>query len=80
MRNFFYIVVFGFVITLAYWAYQENVKTQMAIKKSEEFQIERGMRIAQMVIAPAPQAIFTLVEGLDETSRGTGGFGSTGSE
>jgi dUTP pyrophosphatase len=33
-----------------------------------------------MVIAPAPQATFTLVEGLDETPRGTGGFGSTGSE
>ena len=42
------------------------------------FVIERGMRIAQMVIAPAPQATFTLVESLDETSRGTGGFGSTG--
>ena len=42
MRNFFYLVIFGLVITLAYWAYQENVKTQMAIKKSEEFQIEIG--------------------------------------
>ena len=40
MRNFFYIIIFGLVITLAYWAYQENVKTQMAIKKSEEFEID----------------------------------------
>jgi len=47
---------------------------------TEVFLVERGMRIAQMVIAPAPQATFTLVEGLDETSRGIGGFGSTGSE
>ena len=45
---------------------------------TEVFVVERGMRIAQMVIAPAPQATFTLVKGLDETSRGTGGFGSTG--
>ena len=47
---------------------------------TEVFVVERGMRIAQMVIAPAPQATFKLVNGLDKTSRGTGGFGSTGSE
>lgn len=42
------------------------------------FQVERGMRIAQMVIAPAPQAAFRAVESLDDTERGAGGFGSTG--
>ena len=45
---------------------------------TEVFLVERGMRIAQMVIAPAPQATFKVVKELDETSRGTGGFGSTG--
>lgn len=40
--------------------------------------IRRGDRIAQMVIAPAPQATFIEVETLDETERGAGGFGSTG--
>ncbi len=44
----------------------------------ESFVIERGDRIAQMVIAPAPQARFELVDDLDETARGAGGFGSTG--
>ncbi len=42
------------------------------------FRIEHGMRIAQMVVAPVVQAAFDLVEVLDESVRGTGGFGSTG--
>lgn len=45
---------------------------------SENFTIERGMRIAQMVVAPAIQAELVEVAELDETKRGTGGFGSTG--
>jgi dUTP pyrophosphatase len=40
--------------------------------------LERGMRIAQMVIAPVEQAILTEVPSLDPTARGSGGFGSTG--
>ena len=44
----------------------------------EPFLIERGMRIAQMVIAPVVQGAFTEVASLDDTERGTGGFGSTG--
>jgi dUTP pyrophosphatase len=44
----------------------------------EPFVIQRGERIAQMVIAPVTQASFAEVETLDETARGTGGFGSTG--
>ena len=41
-------------------------------------QIAHGMRIAQAVIAPVVQARFKLVDALDETERGAGGFGSTG--
>lgn len=41
------------------------------------FEITHGMRIAQMVVAPVIQAQFALGD-LDETARGTGGFGSTG--
>lgn len=44
----------------------------------EDFVITRGMRIAQMIIAPYIQAQFEQVEDLSETSRGKGGFGSTG--
>ncbi len=42
------------------------------------FVISRGMRIAQMVIAKHEQAKLVEVEDLDDTSRGTAGFGSTG--
>ncbi|MEX0584054.1 MAG: dUTP diphosphatase [Sneathiella sp.] len=44
----------------------------------ETFLIERGDRIAQMVIAPVLQASWNEVKSLDETARGEGGFGSTG--
>ena len=43
-----------------------------------DFKIERGMRIAQMIIAKYKQAKIFEVESLDETARGEGGFGSTG--
>ena len=42
------------------------------------FEIRRGERIAQMVIAPYAQAVMAEVEALDETARGACGFGSTG--
>jgi dUTP pyrophosphatase len=45
---------------------------------AEAFTVAHGDRIAQIVIAPVVQAQFALVEGLSETARGVGGFGSTG--
>jgi dUTP pyrophosphatase len=45
---------------------------------AEPFVIQRGERIAQMVIAAHAQAVIAEVESLDETARGAGGFGSTG--
>ena len=45
---------------------------------SEAFRVERGMRIAQMVVAPVERAIWKEASRLPETGRGTGGFGSTG--
>ena len=44
----------------------------------EAFDIRRGERIAQMVIARHEQATISVVTTLDETERGEGGFGSTG--
>lgn len=44
----------------------------------EPFVIRRGERIAQMVIAPVVQVSVSEVDTLDETTRGAGGFGSTG--
>lgn len=46
----------------------------------EAVTIERGMRIAQMVIAKHEHIEWKVVESLDETERGAGGFGSTGTE
>ena len=40
--------------------------------------IEHGDRVAQMVLCPVIQAKFEMVDGLSNTTRGAGGFGSTG--
>jgi dUTP pyrophosphatase len=45
---------------------------------AEAFRIERGDRIAQLVVAPVVRPVFEEVERLDETDRGEGGFGHTG--
>ena len=45
---------------------------------SAAFTVERGLRIAQMVVAPVTRAAWQEVDDLDETARGAGGFGSTG--
>ena len=45
---------------------------------ADTFEIKRGDRIAQMVIAPVTQAQLVEVDELDETTRGVGGFGSSG--
>lgn len=45
---------------------------------TEPFRVERGMRLAQGVLAPVTRIRWREVETLDETARGQGGFGSTG--
>ena len=44
----------------------------------EDFVIERGMRIAQLIVAPVSQVAWAEIDNLSETGRGAGGFGSTG--
>ena len=44
----------------------------------EDFTVERGMRIAQMLIAPVTRLTWNAVSSLEESERGSGGFGSTG--
>ena len=58
--------------------YRGEVAVLLINHGQDDFEIERGMRIAQMVIAPAPQAAFRVVDDLDNTARSEGGFGSTG--
>lgn len=58
--------------------YRGEVKVLLINLGSRPVHIERGMRIAQLVIAPVTRGRFEEVDSLDDTARGTGGFGSTG--
>lgn len=58
--------------------YRGEIKVLLVNLSNEDFVIERGMRVAQMVIARHETASFDVVETLNETARGEGGFGSTG--
>ena len=58
--------------------YRGEVKVILINLGSEDFTVSNGDRIAQIVVAPVTIACFEGVNALDETERGTGGFGSTG--
>lgn len=58
--------------------YRGEVKVNLINHGTEPFEIRRGERIAQMVVAPVTQIEWAPVAKLSETERGTGGFGSTG--
>lgn len=58
--------------------YRGELMILLANYGSEPFVIARGDRIAQLVVAPVVQAAFRTVASLDDTERGSGGFGSTG--
>lgn len=60
--------------------YRGEIKVILINHGQEPFTIQRGMRIAQMVIACHAAVNWQSVETLDETARGDGGFGSTGTE
>jgi dUTP pyrophosphatase len=58
--------------------YRGEIKVILINHGAEKFEIRRGDRIAQMVVAPVSAVAFTDRETLDDTERGSGGFGSTG--
>lgn len=58
--------------------YRGEIKVILVNFGHEAFTIERGMRIAQMVISRHVQASWKAVTELEDTERGAGGFGSTG--
>lgn len=60
--------------------YRGNVGVILVNLSNEDFTIENGERIAQMVIAKHERAEWEEVETLSETDRGEGGFGSTGTK
>ena len=58
--------------------YRGEIVAGLLNSSKEDYTIEPGERVAQLVIMPVTQARVSVVEELDETERGTGGFGSTG--
>jgi dUTP pyrophosphatase len=58
--------------------YRGEIQVVLVTLGSEPVTVSRGMRIAQLVIAPVTRANLREVKALDPTSRGSGGFGSTG--
>ncbi|TNE32273.1 MAG: dUTP diphosphatase [Alphaproteobacteria bacterium] len=58
--------------------YRGELKIILINHGSEPFPIVRGDRVAQLVLAPVTQAAWDVVDELDDTERGAGGFGSTG--
>lgn len=60
--------------------YRGEVKIILINHGKETFTIQNQERIAQLVLCPVVQADFNWLESLDETNRGAGGFGSTGTQ
>ena len=58
--------------------YRGELKVILINLSNNTFVVERGSRIAQMVLCPVVKAKFKEVDSLDDTDRGAGGFGSTG--
>ena len=60
--------------------YRGEIKVGLINHSAEPYTITHGERIAQMVVTPIFRAAFTRVDELDDTARGSGGFGSTGTK
>jgi dUTP pyrophosphatase len=60
--------------------YRGEVMAMLINLGAESVTVERGERIAQIVVAPVVQATIVEVQGVSETARGPGGFGSTGTK
>ena len=60
--------------------YRGEIKVILINLGNKTFKVEKGLRIAQMVLCPIEKAKIREVEDLEETDRGSGGFGSTGTK
>ena len=58
--------------------YRGEIGVILANFGEEAFEVKKGDKVAQLVIAPVTQAVVEETDVLDETDRGAGGFGSTG--
>jgi dUTP pyrophosphatase len=71
-------IVLGNLVGLIDSDYQGQLYVSCWNRSSEEFLLEPGLRLAQLVIVPVVQANFNVVEDFDASQRGEGGFGHTG--
>ena len=71
-------IVLGNLVGLIDSDYQGELKISLWNRSSESFTVEPMARVAQMVIVPVVQPEFKVVDEFAESSRGEGGFGSTG--
>jgi dUTP pyrophosphatase len=71
-------IVLGNLVGLIDSDYQGQLMVSCWNRGSETFEIEPGLRLAQMVFVPVVQVEFEVVEEFGESSRGAGGFGHTG--
>jgi len=71
-------IVLGNLVGLIDSDYQGQLFVSCWNRGSDNFTVQPGERIAQMVIVPVVQAEFELVEEFDDSERGAGGFGHTG--
>ncbi len=60
------------------FGYRGEIKVILINLSSEAYEVEKGQKIAQLVVAPVATAEFVEVRELSDTARGEGGFGSTG--
>lgn len=58
--------------------YRGEISVLLINHGEDEVEFDRGERIAQLAVVPVPEVSWTEVDTLDETDRGSGGFGSTG--
>ena len=73
-------IVLGNLVGLIDSDYQGQLFVSVWNRSGEPFSIEAGDRIAQLVIVPVVQTSFNVVEEFATTERGSGGFGSSGSQ
>jgi dUTP pyrophosphatase len=71
-------IVLGNLVGLIDSDYQGQLYVSCWNRSGEEFVLEPGLRLAQLVIVPVVQANFNVVEDFDASQRGEGGFGHTG--
>lgn len=73
-------IVLGNLVGLIDSDYQGELKVSLWNRSQDDFTVNVGDRIAQLVFVPVVQASFNIVENFEQTERGEGGFGHSGKQ